>query len=113
MRWNNATEVQAICFKALDLHERGLYLRDELRSLASVHSNVEYTPAVPDGDDGGCLEVGPIDHIVMKRFPKLNGWRAFVCGDPAIVTLLTKMSFLAGAASHDIHANAFLPSAEA
>ncbi len=95
------------------LHEQGLYLVDELRRLAGVHANVEYTPAVLNASDGGSLEVGPIDHILMKRFPKLNGWRAFVCGDPAIVKLLKKKIFLAGAASHDIYADAFLPSAVA
>jgi CDP-4-dehydro-6-deoxyglucose reductase, E3 len=95
------------------LHERGLYLVDELRRLAGIHSNVEYTPTVLNAGDGGSLAVGPIDHVVMKRFPKLNGWRAFVCGDPAIVNVLKKKIFLAGAASHEIHADAFLPSAMA
>ena len=95
------------------LHERGLYLVNELRSIASAHSNVQYTPTVLDGSIGGDIEVGPIDHAVMKRLPKLHGWRAFVCGDPAIVNLLRKKIFLAGAASHDIYADAFLPSAVA
>jgi NAD(P)H-flavin reductase/ferredoxin len=95
------------------LHEHGLYLVDELRRLAGAHSNVEYTPTVLNAEDGDRLAVGPIDQIVIKQFPKLNGWRAFVCGDPTIVNLLKKKIFLAGAASHDIHADAFLPSAMA
>jgi CDP-4-dehydro-6-deoxyglucose reductase len=95
------------------LRKDGLYLVDELRRLAAVHSNVEYTPTVLNGSDDGDIEVGSIDHIVMKRFPKLNGWRAFVCGDPGVVKLLKKKIFLAGAASRDIYADAFLPSAAA
>jgi CDP-4-dehydro-6-deoxyglucose reductase len=57
------------------------------------------------------LAVGPIDQIVLKRFPKLSGWRAYVCGDPAIVHSLKKKLFLAGAASKDIYADAFVPAA--
>jgi NAD(P)H-flavin reductase/ferredoxin len=95
------------------VHAPGLYLVDELRRLAAAYPNVEYTPAVLNGEDGENLAVGPIDHVVMKRFPKLNGCRAFVCGDPAIVSLLKKKIFLAGAASQDIYADAFLPSAAA
>jgi NAD(P)H-flavin reductase/ferredoxin len=93
------------------LHERGLYLTEELRRLAAAHSHFEYTPAVLHGTEGAGLEVGPIDSIVARYVPKLAGWRAFVCGDPAIVALLRRKIFLAGAASRDIHADAFLPAA--
>jgi NAD(P)H-flavin reductase len=92
------------------LHEQGLYLVDELRRLAEAHSNFQYSAAVLNGESATHLEVGPIDQVLMKRIPKLNGWRAFVCGDPAIVNLLKKKIFLAGAASHEIHADPFLPS---
>ena len=41
----------------------------------------------------------------------LTGWRGFVCGDPGIVQTLKKKLFLAGMASRDIYADAFLPAA--
>jgi NAD(P)H-flavin reductase/ferredoxin len=95
------------------LHKGGLYLVDELRRLANVHSHVEYTPTVLNGSEGGEVEVGALDQVVLRRFPKLSGWRGYVCGDPALVQLLRKKLFLSGMASRDIYADAFLPSAPA
>jgi CDP-4-dehydro-6-deoxyglucose reductase len=81
----------------------GLYLEEELRGLAATHENFHYTPTVLATD-------GPIDRAILNQFPKLNGWRAFLCGDPSIVQSLKRKLFLAGAALNDIHADAFLPS---
>lgn len=95
------------------LRPEGLYLRGELTSLAGVHSNFTYTPTVVDagGSGGGDeLATGSIDAVVLNRHPKLNGWRGFVCGDPALVRMLKKKLFLAGMALGDIHSDAFLPS---
>lgn len=88
----------------------GLYLQQELRALAGKHENVDYTPVVLEGGEAGMV-TAPLDRAILTRFPKLDGWRAFVCGDPALVQLLRKRIFLAGAASRDIHADAFVPSA--
>jgi NAD(P)H-flavin reductase/ferredoxin len=82
----------------------GLFLQRELELLAAAHSNFFYTPTLLDSD-------GPIDKAILARFPKLAGWRAYLCGDPAIVQSFKKKMFLAGAALGDIHADAFLPSA--
>jgi hypothetical protein len=49
--------------------------------------------------------------MIASRFPKLDGWRGFVCGDPTLVQSLKKKLFLSGIASRDIYADAFLPSA--
>lgn len=87
----------------------GLYLRDELRWLALQHANVVYTPTVLDGEGGEDIAVGAIDQTVLTQFPKLKGWRAFVCGDPGLVQMLRKKLFLNGIATRDIHADAFLP----
>jgi NAD(P)H-flavin reductase/ferredoxin len=89
----------------------GLYLTKELRRLATQHAHVEYTPAVLNGDAADDVEVGSIDYVVLKRLPKLSGWRGFVCGDPALVKKLKKKLFLSGMGSRDIHADAFVPSA--
>jgi NAD(P)H-flavin reductase/ferredoxin len=90
---------------------RGLYLTEELRQLASAHAQVEYTPAVLNGEESGDVQVGPIDEIVLKRFPKLAGWRGYVCGDPTLVQSLKKKLFLSGMGSRDIYADAFVPAA--
>lgn len=89
----------------------GLYLGNELQAMDVAHANFAYTPSVLEADKSGTFEVGPIDRIVAGRFPKLDGWRCFVCGDPAMVSLSKKKAFLAGVAMRDIYADAFLPSA--
>jgi CDP-4-dehydro-6-deoxyglucose reductase, E3 len=94
------------------LHNRGLYLVEELRRLVAGHAHVTYTPAVLKGDESQDLAVGPIDQVVLKSFPKLSGWRGYVCGDPALVQLLKKKLFLSGMASRDIYADAFVPSVQ-
>jgi CDP-4-dehydro-6-deoxyglucose reductase, E3 len=95
------------------LQAGGLYLVDELRRLVERHSQVEYTPAVLNGTESDSMAVGSIDQIVLKRFPKLSGWRGYICGDPSIVHLLKKKLFLSGMASREIYADAFLPAADA
>ena len=80
------------------LGPEGLYLGDELRSLSSRYPNFTYTPTTD-----------PIDRVVAAQVPKTTGYRAFVCGDPAVVQLLKRKIFLAGAAMREIHSDAFLP----
>ncbi len=81
----------------------GLYLQTELQALAARHLNFVYTPTLLDVD-------GPIDQAVLARHSTMAGWRAFVCGDPAVVHLVRRRLFLAGAALNDIHADSFVPS---
>lgn len=85
------------------LNAAGLYLVSELRRLAAENLQFEYTPATLSDD-------GPIDQVILKRFPKLTGWRGYICGDPSIVESLKRKFFLAGMASREICADAFLPS---
>jgi CDP-4-dehydro-6-deoxyglucose reductase, E3 len=94
------------------VHRGGLYLVEELKALAAKHTQFTYTPAVLQGPEGDDVAVGSIDDVVLKRFPKLNGWRGYVCGDPAIVRLLKKKLFLSGMNSRDIYSDAFLPAAQ-
>lgn len=89
----------------------GLYLCDELRELSELHGHVSYTPVLLNGDPASGAEIGAIDKVILGRFPNLAGWRAFIAGDPDIVRSLKMQFFLAGAASRDILADAFLHSA--
>ena len=93
------------------LHTGGLYLVDQLRSLAQKYPQFEYTPAVLKGAPSDGVELGPIDQVIAKHVPKLAGWRGFVCGDPALVQMLKKKLFLAGMASREIYADSFTPAA--
>ncbi len=90
----------------------GLYLTHELRELAARHGNVHYVPCVLEaGDAPPDIDRGSIEQVIARRLPKTAGMRAFVCGDPAIVTLIKKKLFLSGTALRDIAADAFLPAA--
>jgi CDP-4-dehydro-6-deoxyglucose reductase len=87
----------------------GLYLVDELKRLAERHANFSYTACVLEGPtDDPQVRIGAIDQIVLKDTPKLAGYRAFLCGDPAIVNALRKKVYLAGAKMSDIYADAFV-----
>lgn len=88
------------------LNANGLYFREELTSLAGRHANLTYTPSLFETD-------GPLDKVILGKYPKPSGMRAFLCGDPTLVAMMRKKLFLAGIALTDIHADAFLPAAQA
>jgi CDP-4-dehydro-6-deoxyglucose reductase len=92
------------------VHAGGLYLVNELRTLACKHAQLEYTPAVLNGEESDGIAVGALDKVIADRIPNLKGWRGFVCGDPGLVQALKMKLFLAGMASKDIYADAFIPS---
>ena len=94
------------------LTPQGLYLQQELRDLAQLHSNFHYVPAVLN-HDATCVDeirTGRLEDVILQSHPKLAGWRGFVCGDPGIVSTLKTKFFLAGMPSREIFADAFLPS---
>ncbi len=94
------------------VHRGGLYLCEQLRALASDYGHFQYTPAVLNGDADEEIAVGSIDDVILRQFPKLHGWRGYICGDPAIVRTLKKKLFLSGMGSRDIYADAFVPAAQ-
>ena len=93
--------VIAACGVAIELNTSGwrkpvaeCYPRAELLALADAHANFTYTASVLDED-------GPMDKTVLAIHPALAGWRAYVCGDPAIVQRFRKTLFLAGASLNE------------
>lgn len=90
--------------------EDGLYLREDLSALATRWVQFSYQPVTLLGGDATIAQ-GSLERVVAATFPKLAGWRAYLAGDPDIVGKLRKAIFLAGAASRDILADAFIPSA--
>ncbi len=86
----------------------GLYLVNELRELASVHSNFNYVPCVsgePGVDDYVSARA---DAAALQQHPDLKSWRVFLCGHPDMVKTAKRNVYLAGAALRDIQADAFL-----
>jgi len=90
------------------LRPEGLYLRDELRTLANMHANLFYKPVVLEGGESAGIASGAIDKVIAAGHPNLTGWRGFICGDPSIVQMLKKKFFLAGMGSREIFADAFI-----
>jgi len=90
------------------LAEQGLYMMEELRSLAEKHSNLTYLPCVLYGErpDGGLQ--GKIDDLVVNTTrDSMSKSRIFLCGDPPMVEAMRKKCFMAGASSKEIYADAF------
>lgn len=83
-----------------------LYLVDELRALASTHSNVHYTPCLSAGNLEGVSQ-GRAADIALAEHPSLTGWRVFLCGHPQMVNDTKRKAFLAGANFQDILADPF------
>ncbi|MDA1343742.1 MAG: FAD-binding oxidoreductase [Proteobacteria bacterium] len=85
-----------------------LYRINEMRQLAEQHDNFHYVPClsgkhVPEG-----FSRGRVNDITLASLPDLKGWRVFLCGHPDMVRQMKTMTFLKGAASADIYADAFL-----
>jgi ferredoxin-NADP reductase len=83
---------------------RGLYLQDELRTLAEEHAHLEYRTSTLD--EGTTLE-----QAVLGAVGKPTGVRSYLCGAPDTVQSLRMKLFMAGQSFKDILADAFVPAA--
>jgi len=83
-----------------------IYLVDELKQLAKLHSNFFYTACI-SGEDNQGYTAGRANEVALKTTPKLAGWRVYLCGHPEMVSDTKKKAFLSGASLNDIHADAF------
>ena len=79
----------------------GLYLRPELEGLSQIFPRFQYVPALQSA----------LGDRIEQELPDLTGFRAYLCGDPAVVAPLQEHVFLSGVASSDIFADPFLPTA--
>jgi len=85
--------------------EAGQYLRDELEAMQSRSRNFRYHPSVAPA---GGAHPG-VAAVALGEIGNLAHWRVYLCGSPAMVETARMECFLAGAASGDIFADAFLP----
>ncbi|MBM3786790.1 MAG: 2Fe-2S iron-sulfur cluster binding domain-containing protein [Acidobacteria bacterium] len=88
------------------LNDEGLYMREELQALAAAEGSFRYEPVVLEGS---AARTGRLEQVIAADHPKLAGWRAFLCGDPAIVAALKKKVFLSGMPLREIYSDPFLP----
>lgn len=85
----------------------GLYLSDDVRTLADTHGNFNFAPCVSGGKGGDSFRDGRADEAAFADHPDLSEWSVFVCGYPAMVNGARKTAFLAGATFTNIHADPF------
>ena len=83
-----------------------IYLADELKQLAKLHSNFFYTSCI-SGDNNAGYTAGRANEVALHEISKLDGYRLYLCGHPEMVNDTKKKAFLAGASLNDIHADAF------
>ena len=48
--------------------------------------------------------------LAMEQNPKLTGWRAYICGEPAMVKETSRAAFLAGVSLQEIYSDPFIHS---
>ncbi|QJD31212.1 2Fe-2S iron-sulfur cluster-binding protein [Methylococcus geothermalis] len=85
----------------------GLYLIDELRTLARDHTNFDYVPCVSGEEPSTGLAGGRAHEVAFREVPDFKDKRLFLCGHPAMVSAAKKRAFLAGASMKDIYADPF------
>lgn len=87
----------------------GIYLQPELHQLALNHANFQYIPCVSRESGANALQ-GRATAIAMEQNPKLAGWRAYICGEPAMVKDTSRAIFLAGVSLQEIYSDPFIHS---
>ena len=85
-----------------------LYRIDEMRQLAGQHPNFHYFPCLSGNHVPEDFSHGRVNDVALATLTDLKGWRVYLCCHPEMVQQMKKMTFLKGAASADIYADAFL-----
>lgn len=85
---------------------KGLYLHDELKSLAESRENVDYRPCAlnPEAPDGGDVAA-----MALESETGLADSAFFLCGGENLVKRLKRELFMRGASLKNIRSDAFTP----
>lgn len=85
-----------------------LYYTQQLKQLADAHENFSYIPCLLNGNIPEHALSGPIDEHIPAQLASDQHWKAFLCGDSAIVGLMRRCCFKHGVDASDIHCDAFV-----
>lgn len=85
----------------------GLYLEEKLMALTQKYPNFHYTPCLSGEVNSEKYTKGRANEIALQTFPKLNGWRVYLCGQPEMVLHSKRAAYLQGASLKEIYADAF------
>lgn len=86
---------------------QGLYLVDEMHTLAKTFHNFEYYPCVSLAMASHPFKQGRAHDVALADLPSLSGWRVYLCGHPEMVQQGKMLAYLKGASLNDIYADAF------
>ena len=87
-----------------------VYDADRLQALAGAHPNVTVHIVVATGAAGAGQRSGLVTDAIEKDLGRLAGWRAYLCGAPAMVDALNLLVTRMGVEPGHVHADAFYPS---
>ena len=65
--------------------QRDLYLDDLAQAWAALHAHLRYTPVLSEPDEGWGGERGFVHEAVLRAYPQLAGYEAYLSGPPAMV----------------------------
>ena len=87
-----------------------VYDAERLQALAAAHPNVKVHIVVATGAAGAGQRSGLVTDAIEKDLGALAGWRAYLCGAPAMVDALNLLVTRMGVEPGHVHADAFYPS---
>lgn len=87
-----------------------IYGAEWLRRLEE-HDNIQVHVVVTTGGEGSEFRSGLVTDAVMKDFPDLSGWRAYLCGAPPMVEAASLLVKQRGVLVEHVYADAFYASA--
>lgn len=90
--------------------QEDLYDAERLKDLARQHPQLKVHILVATGPVSGELRGGLVTDAIQQDHPSLEGWRAYLCGAPAMVEALSLLVATLGLAPEHVHADAFYPS---
>lgn len=90
--------------------KEGIYLQQVLSQMSRNHPNFHYAPCVSREPVATEMVHGRATEIALQQNPKLTGWRAFICGEPAMVNDTSRAVFLAGISLQEIYSDPFIHS---
>lgn len=87
--------------------ESGLYFESELHDMARKYPNFHYTPCLSGHVNSEQYAQGRANQVAFEKFPKLDGWRVYLCGQPEMVLHSKRTAYLQGASLKEIYTDAF------
>lgn len=90
--------------------QEDLYDAERLQAMADQHPQLKVHVVVATGPVDGAWRSGLVTDAIESDFKSLDGWRAYLCGAPAMVDALSLIVAKLGIASEHVHADAFYPS---